>query len=356
MRPVTARPSPCARGPRPPGPSAPETARSSALAPAGHGEGPPRSGDGPSTRYAVRLGAARQARSVTVAVAVTATGGLGLVFLLLHDERVGGEHHRRDRGGVDQRGAGDLDRVDDAGLDQVAVLARGGVEAVAGAELAHLGDGDVALHAGVLGDPAQRLGRGLLDDQRTGRLVALEVEVVDGGGGVDEGGAATGDDALLDGRAGRRDGVLDAVLLLLELHLGVGTHLDDADATGELGEALLELLAVPVGVGALDLGLDLVDPAGDVVGRAGAVDDRGGVLGDDDAAGLAQHVEVGLVELEPDLLGDDLAAGEGGHVLQHRLAAVAEAGGLDGHDVERAADLVDHQGRQRLAVDVLGDD
>ena len=28
-------------------------------------------------------------------------------------------------------------------------------------ELAHLGDGDVALEAGVLGDPAQRLGRGL---------------------------------------------------------------------------------------------------------------------------------------------------------------------------------------------------
>ena len=82
--------------------------------------------------------------------------------------------------------------------------------------------------------------------------------------GVDEGGAATGDDALLDGRAGRRDGVLDAVLLLLELDLGVRADLDDADAAGELGEALLELLAVPVGVGALDLRLDLVDPAGDL--------------------------------------------------------------------------------------------
>ena len=89
---------------------------------------------------------------------------------------------------------------------------------------------------------------------------------------------------------------------------------------------------------------------------AGAVDDRGVVLGDDDAAGLAQHVEVDLVELEADLLGDDLAAGEGRDVLQHRLAAVAEAGRLDRDDVERAADLVDDQGRQRLAVDVLGDD
>ena len=54
----------------------------------------------------------------------------------------------------------------------------------------------------------------------------------------------------------------------------------DADAAGQLGEPLLELLAVPVGVGVLDLGLDLVDPALDLGGVAAAVDDRGVVLGD----------------------------------------------------------------------------
>ena len=74
------------------------------------------------------------------------------------------------------------------------------------------------------------------------------------------------------------------------------------------------------------------------------------------AAGGAEHLEADLVELEPDLLGDDLGAGEDREVLQHRLAAVTEARGLDRDGVERAADLVDHQGRQRLAVDVLGDD
>ena len=45
-----------------------------------------------------------------------------------------------------------------------------------------------------------------------------------------------------------------------------------------------------------------------------------------------------------------------GHVAEHRLAAVAEAGGLDRADVEHAAQLVDDQGRERLALDVLGDD
>ncbi len=132
--------------------------------------------------------------------------------------------------------------------------------------------------------------------------------------------------------------------------------LDDADAAGELREALLELLAVPVGVGALDLLLDLGDAALDVGGLARAVDDDRRVLGDDDAARLAEGLETDLVELEADLLGDDLAAGEDRHVLEHRLAAVAEAGGLDGDDVEGAAHLVDDERREGLAVDVLGDD
>ena len=75
-----------------------------------------------------------------------------------------------------------------------------------------------------------------------------------------------------------------------------------------------------------------------------------------DLGGPAEQVEGGVLELEADLLGDDLAAGEDGHVLQHRLAALAEAGGLDGGRLERAADLVDHEGGQGLALDVLGDD
>ena len=43
-------------------------------------------------------------------------------------------------------------------------------------------------------------------------------------------------------------------------------------------------------------------------------------------------------------------------VLEHPLAAIAEAGGLDRHTGEGAAELVDHQRRERLALDVLGDD
>jgi hypothetical protein len=41
---------------------------------------------------------------------------------------------------------------------------------------------------------------------------------------------------------------------------------------------------------------------------------------------------------------------------QHGLAAIAEARGLDGADVERAAQLVHHEGGQRFAFDFFGDD
>ena len=52
----------------------------------------------------------------------------------------------------------------------------------------------------------------------------------------------------------------------------------------------------------------------------------------------------------------DLGAREDGDVLEHRLAALTEARGLDGHRGEGAADLVDDQRGEGLALDVLGDD
>jgi len=84
-------------------------------------------------------------------------------------------------------------------------------------------------------------------------------------------------------RTGGAQGVLDAVLLFLQFNLGGGADLYDRDSTGELGETLLELLAVPVRIGVLDLTLDLGDASRDVGVCTAAVDDGRGVLGDDDA-------------------------------------------------------------------------
>src|SRR3712207_7798107 len=51
-------------------------------------------------------------------------------------------------------------------------------------------------------------------------------------------------DALLEGRAGGLQRVLDAVLLLLHLRLGGRADLHDGHAARQLREALLELFAV----------------------------------------------------------------------------------------------------------------
>ena len=226
-----------------------------------------------------------------------------------------------------------------------------------GVQVADLLGHDAALEAGVDRDLLQRSLDGDLDDVRPDGLVTLEVELLERDlGGLHQRHAATGDDALLDGRLRVADGVLDPVLALLELDLGGRADLDHRNAAGQLGQPLLQLLAVVVGVALLDLVADLVDPAGDLVGVAGALDDGRLVLGDDDLAGLAEQVEGRGLELEADLLGDDLAAGEDGDVGQHGLAAVTEARGLDGDGLEGATDLVDDQRGQGLALDVLGDD
>jgi hypothetical protein len=103
-------------------------------------------------------------------------------------------------------------------------------------------------------DLAEGLLDGAADDLHPEALLVVELEVVERGRQADERHAAAGDDALFDGRAGRVERVLDAGLLLLHLDLGRGADLDHGHAAGELGEALLELLAVVVAGGVLDLG------------------------------------------------------------------------------------------------------
>ena len=116
-------------------------------------------------------------------------------------------------------------------------------------EVAHLLHHDAALEAGVDRDLLERGLERDLHDVGAGRLVTLELELLERRwSSLEQGDATTGDDALLDGGLGVAHRVLDAVLALLELDLGGRAGLDDGDAAGQLGEALLELLAVVVGV------------------------------------------------------------------------------------------------------------
>src|SRR5699024_4308240 len=156
-----------------------------------------------------------------------------------------------------------------------------------------------------LGDPAGGLRQSAADDRHTGLLVVLQTQVAQGGGGVHQGTTATGDDSLLDGRTGRRDGVLQAVLLLLDLDLGGGTDPPDGGAAGAPGQTLLELLPVPVGDAGLDLVADVTDAVLDLGLLTGSVHDGGAVLGEGDTARTAQDLDRGVLQGQPNLLGDD---------------------------------------------------
>src|SRR5262249_19166125 len=143
-----------------------------------------------------------------------------LLLGLVGDHRLGGEEQTGHARRVLQRAAHDLGRVDDAGLDQVAVLLAGGVEAVAALLVAHALDDDGALVARVLGDAAHGRLDGPAHDAHARALVVVEpgLGLLEHRLRAQERHAAAGDDALLDGRTRGVQGVLDARLLLL--HLG----------------------------------------------------------------------------------------------------------------------------------------
>ena len=90
---------------------------------------------------------------------------------------------------------------------------------------------------------------------------------------------------------------------------------------------------IPVAGGLLDLGFDLTHAGLDHLAVALAADDGGVVLVNGNLLALAEHAEVGVLELVPRLptgveaslsTSDDGATGEDGDVFEHLLAAVAD--------------------------------
>src|SRR5438552_3271389 len=130
--------------------------------------------------------------------------GCGRLFLLrkLVHKRLRGQHQGGDAGSVLQRGAGDLGRVDDAGLEHVHPLAGVGVEADGCLVLLlRLHHDDRSLVAGVDRDLAKRLLESAADDVDPGLdVLALLLQLLQGRHRAEQGDAAAGDDPLFDGR------------------------------------------------------------------------------------------------------------------------------------------------------------
>src|SRR3954453_5125708 len=287
-----------------------------------------------------------------------AAAGLSVLLRQFGHHGFGGDQESRNRGCVLDRRTDDLGRVDDALLDEVAVFTGLRVEAVVvRLVLEDLADDDGAVLARVDRDLASRPGQRLANDLDAGLLVVvLGAQALERLGGTQQGDAAARYDAFFNSRTGRMHRVINAILALLDLHFGRAADADHGDAARELGQTLLQLLTVVVRGGFLDLRLDLRHARFDVGLLAGAVDDRGVLLVDHHLLGAAEHGKVDVLQLDAEIFRDRLAAGQDRDVLQHGLAAIAEARSLDGRDLQAAAEAVHHKSGQRLAFNVFGDD
>src|SRR6516165_1538614 len=294
----------------------------------------------------------------THAAARRHAGRRRLLLRQLRHHGFGGNQECRDGRCVLDRHANHLGRVDDALGDQIGVFAGLGVEAVGVLILFEdLANDHRAVLTGIDRDLAGRRRQGLAHDLDAGLLVVvLGAQALEVLGSTQQRNAAARQDAFLDRCAGRVHRVINAILALLDLDLGGAADADHRNAACELGQTLLQLLTVVVRGGLLDLRLDLRHARLDVGLLAGAADDRGVLLVDHHLLGAAEHVERDVLELDTEVLRDRLAAGQDRDILQHGLAAVAEARGLNGGDLQAATQAVHDESGERLALDVLGDD
>src|SRR3981081_2154529 len=284
-------------------------------------------------------------------------GASGALLRQFGHHGFGGDKKRRDRRSVLDRHTNPLGRVDDALRDQVAVFAGLGVEAVGILLLLKdLADDHRAIFAGVDDDLSRRHAEALADNRDAGLLVVVRGrEALELLGGAQQGDAAARHDAFFNRRTGRMHRVINAVLALLDLDLGRATDADHRDAAGELGQRLLHRLAVVVRGVFVDLPLDLCNASLDVGLLAGAVDDGGVLLVDHHLLGATEHGERDVLELDAEIFRDRLTTGQHCDVLQHRLAAIAEARSLHSGNLEAATQTVDDEGGESFAFDVFRD-
>src|SRR2546421_1798717 len=284
-----------------------------------------------------------------------AAAGVLLRYFRYHG--FGGDQQRGNRSRVLDRHANHLGRVDDALGDQVAVLAGLRVEAVGILILLEdLADDHGTVFSGIDRDLAGRIGQRLAHDLDTGLLVvvlgAKPLEVI---GGTEQGDAAARHDAFFNRRTGRMHRVINAISALPHLDFSGAADADHRDSARELGQALLQLLTVVVRGGFLDLRLDLVDPCLDVGLLAGPADDRRILLVDHHLLGATEHGERDVLHLDAEIFRDRLTTGQNCDVLQHGLAAIAEARSLHSGNLEAATQAVDDESGESLAFDVFRD-
>ena len=291
------------------------------------------------------------------AVAMAAASRGFVLFRRVGDEAFGREQQACDAGRVLQGRARDFLRVNHAGFHEVFVFACSDVVTfVALAFLDFLHD-ERTFDTGIRRERTQRAFDGALDDVHADFfVVVVALHGFNRRDAADQCHAAAGNNSLFDGRAGRVQRVFHARFLFLHFGFGRRADVDDGHAARQLRETFLQFLAVVIARGFFDLAADLIHAALDLGRFASAFDDGRVFLVHDNALGAAQIFEADAFKLDAEVFGDALAAGQHRDVFHHGFAAVAEAGGFDGADVDRAAQFVHDESRERFALDFFRDD
>src|SRR5690606_36799692 len=154
------------------------------------------------------------------------------------------------------------------------------------------------LFARVGNDRAQRRLEGTADDADAGVLVGIgALQAIEGCAGTQQGHAPARNNAFLDRRTRGVQRIIDAILILLHLDLGCSADLDQRYATDEFRHAFLQLLAIVVTGGFLELSLDRLDASVNARLLARTAHDDGAVLAHLDTLGAAKVGKFRLFEL-----------------------------------------------------------
>ena len=187
-------------------------------------------------------------------------------------------------------------------------------------------------------------------------LIAFQLELLQHADTSQQCDTAAGNDPFFNGGSCGGERIVDQILAFLHLSFSVSTDADLSHTTGQLGETLLQLLAIVFAVGLGDFLADHRSSAFDLGLLATTLNHRG-VLGID--ANLLRGAEVtqlDVLQLGAQVFEDRLAAGEDGDVFEHRLATITVTGSLDRTNFQDATHLVHDERRQGFPFDVLGDD
>ena len=192
----------------------------------------------------------------------------------------------------------------------------------------------------VVGNLANRFFNSTADDHHAGLFIADCFHFVQHSLSFQQCGSAAGYDAFRNGCAGRVQSVFNAQFLFFQFYFGSRADFDYGNTAGQFCQAFLQFFLIKLGRGFRNLGFNLFYTGFDFRFLAAAVHDGGQFFAYANLACAAQVFHGSAVQFAAHFFTDYGSAGEDSNILQHGFAAVAEAGSLNSHSLEGAAQFV----------------